>query len=91
MLRTNKELADWIYYGVQQGQNEEVGSFDSELMNGHEVMIQVTSENDNEDGKYCEVTIDNGTTYSMYFAPSATIESILENVSKVNVAKLTME
>lgn len=91
MLRTNKELADWIYYGVQQGQHEEVGSFDSELMNGHEVMIQVASGNDNEEDKYCEVTIDNGATYSACFAPSTTIESILESVSKVNIAKMAME
>lgn len=84
MIRTNKELADWIFDRVSQSQYEEIGSLDTEDMNGHEVTIQVAEIN--YDGvRYCDVFVDCGVIYSNFVHPNTPYETILKDIEENNV------
>lgn len=90
MITTNKELADWIFDRLAQGQNEEVGSMDSIEMNGHEVVIQV-AEIDKKDNHYCDVLIDCGIIYSDYINDNTPYETILQNIEEWDVETKTKQ
>lgn len=90
MITTNKELADWIFDRLAQGQNEEVGSMDSIEMNGHEVVIQV-DEIDEKDNHYCDVLIDCGIIYSDYINDNTPYETILQNIEEWDVETKTKQ
>lgn len=90
MITTNKELADWVFDRLAQGQNEEVGSMDSIEMNGHEVVIQVSSI-DEKDNHYCDVFIDCGYIYSDYINNNTPYETILQEIEKYDVEQKTKE
>lgn len=90
MITTNKELADWIFDRLAQGQNEEVGSMDSIEMNGHEVVIQVSSI-DEKDNHYCDFFIDCGYIYSDYINNNTPYETILQEIEKYDVEQKTKE
>lgn len=90
MIETNKELADWIFDRLAQGQSEEVGSMDSIEINGHEVVIQVV-EIDEKDNHYCDVLIDCGSIYSDYINNNTPYETILQEIEKYDVETKTKE
>lgn len=90
MIKTNKELADWIYDRLAQGQREEVGSMDSIEMNGHEVVIQV-AEIDEKDNHYCDVFVDCGYIYSDYINTNTPYETILQEIEMYDVETKTKE
>ena len=88
MIKTNKELADWVFDRLAQGQSEEVGSMDSIEINGHEVFIQVV-EIDEKDNHYCDVLIDCGSIYSDYINNNTPYETILQEIEKYDVENKT--
>lgn len=90
MIETNKELADWIFDRLAQGQSEEVGSMDSIEINGHEVVIQVV-EIDEKENHYCDVLIDCGSIYSDYINNNTPYETILQEIEKYDVETKTKE
>lgn len=90
MIKTNKELADWIFDRLAQGQREEVGSMDSIEMNGHEVVIQV-DEIDENDNHYCDVFVDCGYIYSDYINNNTPYETILQRIEECDVETKTKE
>ena len=67
MITTNKELADWIFDRLAQGQNE--------------VVIQV-AEIDEKDNHYCDVLIDCGVIYSDYINDNTPYETIHQNIEE---------
>lgn len=90
MIKTNKELADWIFDRLSQGQSESVGSMDSIEMNGYEVVIRV-SEIDENDNHYCDVFVDSGYIYSDYINNNTPYETILQEIEKYDVETKTKE
>lgn len=88
MIRTNEELADWIFDQVMQGQSEDIGSIDTEVMNGHDVTIVVAEIND-DDVHFCEVFVDNGVIYSNFVSPNTPYETILKDIQECEVEKNT--
>lgn len=90
MIETNKELADWIFDRLAQGQSEEVGSMDSIEINGHEVVIQVV-EIDEKENHYCDVLIDCGSIYSDYINNNTPYETILQEIEKYDVETKTKQ
>lgn len=90
MIKTNEELADWIFDRLAQGQSEEVGSMDSIEINGHEVVIQVV-EIDEKENHYCDVLIDCGSIYSDYINNNTPYETILQEIEKYDVETKTKE
>lgn len=90
MIKTNKELADWIFDRLAQGQKEEVGSMDSIEMNGHEVVIQV-SVIDEKDNHYYDVIIDCGVIYSDHINGNTPYETILQNIEDLDVETKTKQ
>lgn len=90
MIKTNKELADWVFDRLTQGQSEEVGSMDSIEMNGHEVVIQVSAI-DEDDNHYCDVFVDCGYIYSDYINGNTPYETILQEIELFDVENKTKE
>lgn len=90
MITTNKELADWVFDRLSQGQNEEIGSMDSIEMNGHEVVIQV-AEIDEKDNHYCDVFIDCGVIYIDSINDNTPYETILQKIEEWDVETKTKQ
>lgn len=81
MVSTSKELAEWIYDRVQQGKHEEVGSFDCEVFDGHEISIMVCGEEDDEDNRYFEIMCD-GYFHLFDVGEEVTLPTIMFHVEK---------